>query len=99
MKSEVYSWRVSADLKAALEAEARHRNMSVSGLLDKIAREWIKGHQKERLDDETEQRRLHAEVAKFAGALSIGRGPYTNERVRKIIGEHLARKYGRKLPR
>jgi hypothetical protein len=99
MKTEVYSWRLSADLKEALEAEARRQDISVSALLDKIAREWVKKHQKERLDDEAEQRRLHAEVAKFAGALSIGRGPYTNERVRKIIGEHLARKYGRKLPR
>jgi hypothetical protein len=99
MKTEVYSWRLSADLKEALEAEARRRSVSVSALLDKIARQWIKEHEAERLKDETEQARIRAKVLKFAGALSIGGGPYTNEVVRKVITERLTQKYGRKLPR
>lgn len=99
MKTEVYSWRLSADLKSALEAEARRQDTSISALLDKIAREWIKEHEAERVKDEAEQARIRAEAMKYVGALSIGGGPYTNERVRKIIGERLTQKYGRKLPR
>jgi hypothetical protein len=51
------------------------------------------------LQDKAEQARIRAEALKYAGALSIGGGPYTNERVRKIIGERLEKKYGRKLLR
>jgi hypothetical protein len=100
MKTEVYSWRVSADLKEALEDEASRENTSLAKLLDKMARQWIKDHETERLEDEAEQRRLHAITAKFAGALDMGGGPYTNQVVHKIVVENLAKKYGRrKLPR
>jgi hypothetical protein len=98
MKTEVYSWRVSADLKEALEGEARRENISLAALLDRMARKWVKDHEAERLEDEAEQRRLHAEAAKYMGAISGG-GPYTAEFVRKKIQENLTRKYGRKLPR
>ena len=99
MKSEVYSWRVSADVKSALEAEAKRENISLAKLLDKMARRWIKEREAERLDDEAEQARLHAIAAKFAGAISMGGGPYSNEVVRKRIRENLTKKYVRKLPR
>ena len=42
MKSEVYSWRVSTELKSGLEREARRRKISVSAVLDLAAREWLK---------------------------------------------------------
>jgi hypothetical protein len=99
MKTEVYSWRVSTDVKSALEAEARRENISLAALLDKMARRWIKERAAERLDDATEQAKLHKIAAKFAGALRMGGGPYTNEVVRKRIQERLTKKYGRKLPR
>jgi hypothetical protein len=99
MKTEVYSWRVSADLKEALEGEARRENISLAALLDRMARKWVKDHETERLEDEAEQRRLHAEASKFAGAIQLGGGPYTNEVVRKRVRENLTQKYGRKLPR
>jgi hypothetical protein len=41
MKTEVYSWRVSPDIKTGLEREARRRKMSVSAVLDLAAREWL----------------------------------------------------------
>jgi hypothetical protein len=99
MKTEVYSWRVSTEVKSALEAEAKRENISLAALLDKMARLWIKDRGAERLDDGAEQARLHAAAAKFAGALSLGAGPYTNEVVRKRIQQRLAHKYGGKLPR
>ena len=99
MKTEVYSWRLSAELKADLEAEARRLSMSVSALLEKITRQCIKEHEAERLKDEAEQRRRHAAGLKFAGAISMDGGPYTNDVVHKIITERLVKKHGRKLPR
>jgi hypothetical protein len=41
MKSEVYSWRVSVDLKTELEREAQRRKISVSAALDLAARDWL----------------------------------------------------------
>ena len=99
MKTEVYSWRVSTEVKSALEAEAKRENISLAALLDRMARQWIKDRRAERLDDDAEQVRLHAAAAKFAGALSLGAGPYNNEAVRKRIQRRLAQKYGRKLSR
>ena len=42
MKTEVYSWRVSSDLKPDLEREAHSRKASLASLLDTAAREWLK---------------------------------------------------------
>jgi len=98
MKTEVYSWRVSADVKSALEAEARREKISLAKLLDKMARGWLKERESERLDDEAEQARLHAIAAKFAGAIR-GDNPHRAASVRQLVRERLAQKYGRKLPR
>jgi hypothetical protein len=88
-KSEVYSWRVSPDLKMKLEAAARDEKLSVGALLERIAREWLREH---RLNDEEEQRRLRERVMRTIGTASIGLGPYTNERVRQVVTENLERK-------
>ena len=42
MKTEVYSWRVSTDLKTGLEREARRRKISLAKALDLAAEEWLK---------------------------------------------------------
>ena len=57
MKTEVYSWRVSSDVKTSLDREARRRKISMSAALDLAAREWL---QKSGLTSEgdEEQRRL-----------------------------------------
>src|SRR5260370_1329008 len=41
MKSEVYSWRGSPDLKSSLEREARLPKASVSMVLEVAARGWL----------------------------------------------------------
>jgi len=41
MKTEVYCWRVSTDLKNSLEREARRRKVSLSAVLDLAARTWL----------------------------------------------------------
>jgi|SRR5213593_4334052 len=94
-KSEVYTWRVSAAMKAGLEEAARKTNRSVASLLDEFVAE--------RLDatggtDEAEidiQRRLHVRAARFAGRFSgtdPRRGVTAKARVRaRLTGQRRAR--------
>ena len=67
MKTEVYSWRLSPDLKDDLEEAARRERVSVSRLLERIAREWLKARAAAAEDDEAEQERLRAIAMQFVG--------------------------------
>ena len=40
-KSEVYSWRLTTELKRQLEEEARRLGVSVGAVLQTAARDWI----------------------------------------------------------
>jgi hypothetical protein len=91
MKTEVYSWRVSADLKSGLEREARRRKISVSAALDLAAREWLKNKHE---DSQQQQRRIHEAAAKYVGALT-GDDPYRSENASQIVRDKLRRRYGR----
>ncbi len=94
MKSEVYSWRLAPDLKDALEAAARRERISVSRLLERIAREWLKTRAAGAEDDEAEQARLRAAAAPYIGSIRGG-DPEQSEKVRERMIEKLARKYPR----
>ena len=94
MKSEVYSWRLAPDLKDALEAAARRERVSVSRLLERVTREWLKTRAGAAEDDEAEQARLHAVAMQFAGTIRGG-DPDRAAEAGKRVGELLARKYGR----
>jgi predicted transcriptional regulator len=87
MKTEVYSWRLSRELKADLEREARGRNMPVSTILDEAVREWLT---KSAIDAEAEdgQRRLQAAAARCIGVLAGG-NPRRAETAREAIRERL----------
>lgn len=93
MKTEVYSWRVSAELKRGLEREARRRKISVSALLDTAARDLL-AKSRAQEDDDEEQRRLHAAVAKCIGTISSGE-TNRSERVSELVKVRLRQKYGR----
>lgn len=93
MKTEVYSWRVSPDLKSDLERAARRQKVSVSNILDQAAREWLKST-KAAADDGEEQRRLHCAAEKFIGAIE-GSDPMRSEKVSQIVRQRLREKYGR----
>jgi hypothetical protein len=41
MKSDVYSWRLSCELKSSLELEARRRGKKLAGLLEDISRDFL----------------------------------------------------------
>src|SRR5260370_38744156 len=74
MKSEVYSWRVSTDLKSTLEREARVRKTSISSVLDPAVREWLKASHANPVDD-NEQRQLHQAAARCPGIIDGGDPP------------------------
>lgn len=93
MKTEVYSWRLSSELKSDLERAARHRRIPLSSVLEEAARKWLRESAAKVSDDET-QRKLHAAVEHFVGVLS-GLGPADARSIRKIVRRRLVRRYGR----
>jgi len=90
MKSEVYSWRVSAELKTGLAREARRRKMSVSAVLDLAARDWLERGGAE-IEDDREQPRLHKAASKCFGILASGdadRSENARQAVRLRVRRH-----------
>jgi hypothetical protein len=96
MNTEVYSWRVSTELKKALEREARRRKISLTKALDLAAEEWRKKGGTDK-DDAVEQRRLHATAAKTFG--TIEGHPDGAENAREIVRQRIRQRHGRSRPR
>jgi predicted transcriptional regulator len=69
-KSEVYTWRVSPEVKGGLEEIARRERRSVSRVLDEIVAEHLQADAQESSAEADQQRRLHDRAARFAGRLS-----------------------------
>jgi hypothetical protein len=92
-RSEVYSWRVATELKAALEHEARRERASVGGLLERIALEWL-STRRAGTDGDEAQARLHAAAAKTFGSLAGG-DPHRSTAVRAAVRRRLAARRGR----
>ncbi len=93
MNTEVYSWRVSADVKTRLEREARRRKTSVSAVLDLAARDWLN---KSGVEDQSgeEQLRLHKSASKCFGALASGE-THRSEKARHAVRQRLRQRYDR----
>ena len=93
MKTEVYSWRVSPDVKTGLEREARRRKISVSAALDLAAREWLLKTGMANEDDDG-QYRLKKAASRWLGALASG-DAQRSEKVSQTVRHRLRRGYGR----
>jgi len=91
-KTEVYSWRISPELKARLEEAARAESTSVARLLEQIVTEWV-GRTDSAADDEEQQRRLHAEAAKHIGKIRGG-DPLRAQEASQRVRERLNKNYG-----
>lgn len=93
-KSEVYSWRLSLELKMQLEAAARDEKTSIGGVLERVVREWLK--RRKPAHDKAEQERMRAALMACAGTYKGDGTSATNKRVREVMGEYLEAKYGRR---
>lgn len=88
MKTEVYSWRLSAEKKAALEGEARREGTSLSALLDDITSDWLGARRDGSGDDEAEQAAIRKRAAAAIGSIRGGdpkRAARASELAREII--------------
>ena len=92
MKTEVYSWRLSAEKKAELEGEARRERLSVAGLLDKITSAWIKERRSGRNGDEKEQEAIRRRVMKTVGSIRGG-DPSRSQRASELVREIILKKH------
>jgi len=95
MKTHVYSWRLSSELKSELERAARMRRAPLSAVLEQAARAWLAQNSAELAEDEETQRGLHAAAEKYIGCLSGLGGPYTADRVRETVRRRLREKRAR----
>ena len=94
MKTEVYSWRLSAERKAELEEEARREGASLSALLDRVTRDWLAERRKGQADDEAEQAAIRKRAMAVIGSVAGGdrqRSSQASQRVKEI----LRKRYGR----
>lgn len=90
-KTEVYSWRVTADLKVALEDAAREERTSVGELLGRMARQWLRDRAAGTSESEAAQQRVRASSERFVGSLAGG-NPRRAEGARGEIRQRLAKR-------
>jgi hypothetical protein len=93
MKTEVYSWRVSTEIKTSLERAARRRKVSLSAVLDMAAQEWLMKSGSEDDDDER-QRRLQKAASECFGVFASG-DSRRSETAGEAVRQRLRRHYGR----
>ncbi|HKH99210.1 MAG TPA: hypothetical protein VJ999_08890 [Candidatus Sulfotelmatobacter sp.] len=94
MKTEVYSWRVSADKKAELEEEARRESTSLSALLDRVTSDWLAERRNGNVDDEAEQAAIRKRAMAAIGSIRGG-DPGRSARTSELVGEIIARKHAK----
>ena len=96
MKTDVYSWRVSAEKKAELESEARREGTSLSALLDRITSDWLIEHRNGRNGDEAEQAAIMRRVMATVGTIRSG-DPTLSTRAREVVRQRIVRKHAKEL--
>jgi hypothetical protein len=94
MKTEVYSWRVSAAKKADLESEARREGTSVAELLEKITADWLQERRTSRNGEEDEQAALRRRVMATVGTIRGG-DPTRSQRAGELVREIIRQKHAR----
>ena len=93
-KTEIYTWRVSSEMKAGLEEAARNSNRSVARLLDEIVAERLDATGQADDAEMLNQRRVHARAARFAGGF-CGTDPRRSGHVRARVRARLAERRAR----
>lgn len=92
MKTEVYSWRVSAQRKAELESEARREGSSLAALLEQITANWLQERRNSRNGDEAEQAAIRRRVMATVGTIRGG-DPTRSQRASELVRESIRQKH------
>lgn len=92
MKTKVYSWRLSADRKAELEAEARREGTSLPALLDRVTADWLARQRSVNSDVEAEQAAIRKRAMAAIGTIR-GDDPTRSERTSELVREIIHRKH------
>ena len=90
LRTEVYSWRLSGELKSDLEREARLRKVPVSAVLETAVRDLLKKGDPD-VSEGDAQRRLHSIAANCFGVVAGG-NPRRAETARAAVRERLKRR-------
>jgi hypothetical protein len=88
MKTEVYSWRLTGEMKVQLEDQARKEGKSMSALLEDIASEALRERRNGQSADESAHEALRERVMATVGTIHGGdpdRAERAGELVREII--------------
>ena len=93
-KTEVYSWRLTPELKSSLEALARTQGRSLAELLEEMAEERISRGPDAGESERARQARLHASAMSFAGAIRGG-DPGRAANARELVRKRIAERHGR----
>ena len=94
-KTEVYSWRVSREVKEALEEQSRRRGVSMASLVEEAVVEYLARPESEVADDAAEQARILARAAPFFGSIRSG-DPDRSSQVRERVRARLLEKQRRR---
>jgi hypothetical protein len=94
MKTEVYSWRLSAQRKSELESEARRKGTTVAALLEQITGDWLEERRNARSGEAEEQAAIRRRAASAIGSISSG-DPLLGSQVSQRMQESLKKRYGR----
>jgi hypothetical protein len=92
MKTEVYSWRLDAEKKLELQAEARREGKSVAEVLDEISSEWLNMRRDAHDGDGAEQARIRKRIMVTVGTVRGG-DPTRATRSRELVREIVRRKH------
>jgi len=92
MKTAVYSWRLSADLKIHLEEQARREGKSVSELLQEFVSEGLRGRRDDPSEYEQQQQAIRKRAAAAIGSIR-GDDPTRSSRAKELVREIILRKH------
>lgn len=92
MKTEVYSWRLSAQKKADLESEARREGKSLARLLERITGNWLEERRNSRNGEEAKQAAIRKRVMATVGTIRGG-DPTRSQRASELVREIIRQKH------
>jgi hypothetical protein len=94
MKTEVYSWRLSPELKANLEEQAQSEGKSISALLEELTSEGLRARRGDQSDDEAQQAAIRKRAQSAIGAIH-GNDPTRSARASELVREIIVRKHAK----